>query len=54
MDEAKERIEYLSIRVQTLRELIEELWSCKPYDEQQSLRILDLCNELLAEIHIIC
>ena len=48
MDEAKERAEYLTIRVETLTELIEQLWAGRPVEEQTSGRILDICNELLA------
>jgi len=44
MDEEKEKAEYLTIRIQTLSELIEQLWTSRPFEEQLSMRILDLCN----------
>jgi hypothetical protein len=34
--------------------MIDYLYIYRPYDESESLSILDLCNDLLVEIHIVC
>jgi hypothetical protein len=33
---------------------VEQLWANRPFEEATSLRILDLCNELLAEVQVRC